>query len=129
VADVIALPTAAADLPPRVQWRGRYPREVTAINSVRQKRRREQDRDRLQKFERHAALARSENVDGRSEAANALLNLYDLAMRREIAGIVLALENSQGEQTALVCAEFVEDHSRAVDAAERLYEVLGSLDR
>lgn len=38
MADVIALPTAAAEPPPRKRWRGRYPKGVTPISKQRYKR-------------------------------------------------------------------------------------------
>jgi hypothetical protein len=127
MADVIPLPTAAPAPPSRTRWRGRYPPVVTRMESARAKRALEQRRARLQKLEDEIDSCRREI--GGSTTADALLELSNSARRGEVFGVVLAWEDAAGEQTAMICAEFEADRSRALDAAERLCGAIDSLER
>jgi hypothetical protein len=122
MADVITLPTAAANPPPRIRWRGKYPPVVTKMGPNRARRAEEKRRERLRK------IREARELDERADVTSkVLLALSYRARRGEVSGVVLAWEDSDGEQTALICGEFEADRLRAHEAAGRLCEVIDDL--
>jgi hypothetical protein len=118
MADVIPLPTAAADPLPKRRWHGQYPQGVTPISRQRYKRKAEERQVRLDAV----GPALSTNA-----TAGAFLELYALALRGEVAGVVLAWEHTDETRTAILCGEFDADRSAAREIAGRLCDAIDEL--
>jgi hypothetical protein len=118
MAEVITLPTAAADPMPKRRWHGQYPKGVTPISRQRYKR-------EAKEFE----AARLETLRVKTQSATygttaVLGELYGHAQRHEVAGLVLAWQHSDGTQTALICGKFVADRGAALEIAAELCDVI-----
>jgi hypothetical protein len=122
MADVIVLPTAAANTVPRRRWHGQYPKGVAPISRQRCKRKEEKLEARYREM-REAARPVPEST------AEALLHLHRCALRHDVLGVVLVREDAYGHRTAAICGDFGADRSRALEAAERLCKVIAGLDR
>jgi hypothetical protein len=119
VADVIALPTAAADPPPRIRWRGKYPRVVTTLAPWRAKREYE---SKLQRRAERLALAARDAEEAQIERNNACADwLRDNAS--EIDFIGLAVRWKDGRIDAMI-HEGECDLSDAAHVLERGAELL-----
>jgi phytoene dehydrogenase-like protein len=122
VADVVTLPTAAADPPPRIRWRGKYPRVVTKLGPIRARRKHEVQLQRAADY-RARRTAEEDELAQAEQLRAVFAGLASMANRGAIAGAALVFEQADGHQV-VVSTGTLADPSQRLEAARFMLETL-----
>lgn len=112
MADVIALPTAAAEPPPRSHRRGAIPK---AVSSFKKAQRRKWNREQL---------AKAKAMELYKTVSAVLKVLTEHAWQGEVAGLLIVWNKPGGDEQLLSVGDYHEDLQEAAAAMQRASEKL-----